>query len=280
MKEEIIEKEGELLNYLLNKFNKMSRNSVKNLLKKEQIVVNGKVITQFNYMLKKGDKISFDGKRSENGLKIIYEDDLFLAIDKVHNLLTVASDHEKEKTAFVQVSKYVKQKNDRNKIFVLHRLDKDTSGVIIFCKDEKIKNDLQDKWNDIVTKREYIAVVEGKIEKKEGEIRSYLKEDLKSKMVYPTSKENGKLAITKYKVLKQNDKYSLIKVELLTGRKNQIRVHFKELRHPLVGDKKYGAVSDPLKRLCLHASEITFEYEKKEYLFKSKRSNIFDSLIK
>lgn len=280
MKEEIIEKEGELLNYLLNKFNKMSRNSVKNLLKKEQIVVNGKVITQFNYMLKKGDKISFDGKRSENGLKIIYEDDLFLAIDKVHNLLTVASDHEKEKTAFVQVSKYVKQKNDRNKIFVLHRLDKDTSGVLIFCKDEKIKNDLQDKWNDIVTKREYIAVVEGKIEKKEGEIRSYLKEDLKSKMVYPTSKENGKLAITKYKVLKQNDKYSLIKVELLTGRKNQIRVHFKELRHPLVGDKKYGAVSDPLKRLCLHASEITFEYEKKEYLFKSKRSNIFDSLIK
>ena len=188
----------------------MSRNSVKNLLKKEQIVVNGKVITQFNYMLKKGDKISFDGKRSENGLKIIYEDDLFLAIDKVHNLLTVASDHEKEKTAFVQVSKYVKQKNDRNKIFVLHRLDKDTSGVLIFCKDEKIKNDLQDKWNDIVTKREYIAVVEGKIEKKEGEIRSYLKEDLKSKMVYPTSKENGKLAITKYKVLKQNDKYSLI----------------------------------------------------------------------
>ena len=280
MKEEIIEKEGELLNYLLNKFNKMSRNNVKNLLKKEQIVVNGKVITQFNYMLKKGDKISFDGKRSENGLKIIYEDDLFLAIDKVHNLLTVASDHEKEKTAFVQVSKYVKQKNGRNKIFVLHRLDKDTSGVLIFCKDEKIKNDLQDKWNDIVTKREYIAVVEGKIEKKEGEIRSYLKEDLKSKMVYPTSNENGKLAITKYKVLKQNDKYSLIKVELLTGRKNQIRVHFKELRHPLVGDKKYGAVSDPLKRLCLHASEITFEYEKKEYLFKSKRSNIFDSLIK
>lgn len=279
MKEEIIEKETRLLEFLLIKFNKLSRNSVKSLLTNKQIVVNGKVITKHDYLLKKGDKISFSGKKDTMGLKIIYEDDLFLVIDKPYNLLTVATDKEKEKTAYVEVNKYIKQNNPKGKIFVLHRLDKDTSGVLVFCKDEKIKNELQDKWNECVSKRGYVAIVEGSINKKEGILKSYLKEG-KNRMVYSSKDRDAKLAITEYKVLKENSKYSLVEINLLTGRKNQIRVHFKDIGNPLVGDKKYGSLTDPLKRLGLHASRLTFKCNGKEYNFESKVPYIFENLIK
>lgn len=277
-KEVIIEEEIELLEFLLNHFNKLSRNSVKNLLTNKQIVVNNKVITKHDYLLKKGDIVSFNGKKDNCGLKIIYEDDLFLAIDKPYNLLTVATDKEKEKTAYVLVNKYIKNQNPKNKIFVLHRLDKDTSGVLVFCKDEKIKNELQDKWNEIVSLRGYIALVEGKINKKEGIIKSYLKES-KTKMVYSTKERDAKLAITQYKVIKESDLYTLVDVNLLTGRKNQIRVHFSDLGNPLVGDKKYGSTCDPLNRLGLHASKLEFYYNNKKYSFEAdipfKMNNIF-----
>jgi len=279
MKEETIEKESKLLDYLLSKFTKLSRNSVKNLLTNKQIVVNGKIVTKHDYMLVKGDKISFEGKKDKMGLKIIYEDDLFIVIDKPYNLLTVATDKEKEKTAYVEVSKYVKQNNSKNKIYVLHRLDKDTSGVLVFCKDENVKNELQDKWNDFVLRREYNAVVEGMMHKKEGIIKSYLKEG-KNRMVYSTNERDGKLAITEYKVVKENKKYSLVDINLLTGKKNQIRVHFKDLGNPLLGDKKYGSVCDPLKRLCLHASKLVFIYRDKEYSFESQIPFKFQDLVK
>lgn len=269
-KEEIIEKEIKLLEYLLLKFNKLSRNSVKNLLTNKQIVINGKVITKHDYLLKKGDKISFNGLSNKKGLKIIYEDDLFIAIDKPYNLLTVATDKEKEKTAYVMVSDYVRQNNLKSRIYVLHRLDKETSGVLVFCKDERVKNELQDKWNEIVSKREYIAAVEGILEKKEGIIKSYLKEG-KNRMVYSCSKNEGKLAITEYKVIKENKDYSLVNINLLTGRKNQIRVHFKDIGHPLVGDKKYGNNNRELNRLALHASKIEFIYNNKKYTFESEK---------
>lgn len=269
MEEVIIEKEEQLLNFLLNKFNNLSRNSVKNLLTNKQIVVNNKVITRYDYLLKKGDKISFNGLKNNYGLKIVYEDDLFLVIDKPYNLLTVATDKEKEKTAYVLVNKYIKQKDKKSKIHVLHRLDKDTSGVLVFCKDEEVKNELQDKWNEIINRREYIAIVEGVLEKKEGVIRSYLKES-KTKMVYSCSKKEGKLAITEYKVLKENNKFSLVSVNLLTGRKNQIRVHLKDIGHPLVGDKKYGSSCNLINRLALHCIALEFKYCDKIYKFETK----------
>ena len=278
MQEEIIAKESQLFDYLLSKFDKLSRNSVKNLLAKKQIVVNGKIITKYDYNLKVGDRVSFNGKKDNMGLKIIYEDELFLVIDKPYNLLTVATDKEKEKTAYVEVNRYIKHNNQKGKIYVLHRLDKDTSGVLVFCKDEIVKNELQSKWNEIVLKREYIAIVEGTLSRKEGRIKSYLKEN-KTKMVFSTKDKDGKLAITDYKVLKENSKYSLVLINLLTGRKNQIRVHFKELGNRLIGDKKYGASSDPLSRLCLHASRLSFAYEGKEYDFKSSYPIKFNSLI-
>ena len=279
MQDEIIEKESELLEYLLNKFNKLSRNSVKSLLSNKKIVVNDKVITQYNFILKKGDKISFNGKKDKMGLKIVYEDELFLVIDKPFNLLTVATDKEKEKTAYVEVNKYIKQNNPKEKIYVLHRLDKDTSGVLVFCKDEKIKNDLQDTWNEIISKREYVAVIEGVLKNKRGIIKSYLKEG-KNRLVYSTNESDGKLAITEYTVIKESKKNSLISINLLTGRKNQIRVHFKDLGHPLVGDKRYGANTDLLKRLCLHATKIEFKYNNKIYSFESRIPANFENLVK
>jgi len=278
MKEEIIEKEGLLLEYLLEKFNKLSRNSVKNLLTSKQIVINEKIVTRHDYVLKKGDKISFNGKKNKCEFKIIYEDDLFFVVDKPYNLLTVATDKEKEKTAYVEVNKYIKQRNSKDKIFVLHRLDKETSGVLVFCKNETVKNELQDSWNEIIRERKYVAVAEGKLKKKEGVIKSYLKEG-KNRLVYSSKEKDAKLAITEYKVIKENNNYSLIDVNLLTGRKNQIRVHFKDIGHPLVGDKRYGSINDPLKRLCLHAKKISFIYKEKYYEFEAEVPSKFMMII-
>lgn len=276
--EEIIKEESELLTYLLNKFNKLSKNSVKHLLTNKQIVVNDKIVTKYNYLLKVGDKISFNGKKETFGLKIIYEDDLFLVIDKPAGLLTVATDKEKEKTAYALASKYIKQENNKNRIYVLHRLDRETSGVLVFCKDERVKDDLQNKWNECVTRREYIAIVEGKLLRKQGTIKSYLKED-KTKKVYSTKSKDGKLAITEYKVVKENNLYSLVDINLLTGRKNQIRVHFSDLGNPLVGDKKYESNQDPIGRLCLHSSKLAFVYNNKEYVFLAQAPNKLEMLI-
>lgn len=277
--EEIVQEEVELFAFLLNKFNKLSRNSVKSLLTKKQIVVNGKIVTQYNYLLKKGDKISFNGKQNNFGLKIIYEDDLFLVINKPCGLLTVANDKEKEKTAYVEVSKYVKQKDRQNKIFVLHRLDKDTSGVLVFCKNESVKNELQDRWNELIEKRGYVAVVEGSLMNKKGTFKSHLKEG-KNRMVYSSKDKDAKLAITEYEVLKETTKYSLVDVNLLTGRKHQIRVHFKDAGHVLLGDKTYGSKNDLLKRLCLHAREISFNYNDKVYCFKTDVPQVFLDLFR
>ncbi len=277
--EEIIKEESELLVFLLKKFNKLSRNNVKNLLTNKQIVVNGKVVTKYDYLLKVGDKISFEGKKDNCGLKIIYEDDLFIAINKPYGLLTVATDKEKDKTAYVEVSKYIKQNDKRNKVFVLHRLDKDTSGVLVFCKSEKVKNELQDKWNELVDRRGYVAVVEGSLKNERGTLKSYLKEG-KNRMVYSSKDRDAKLAITEYTVLKASTKYTLVDINLLTGRKHQIRVHFKDNGNVLVGDKVYGSTSDPLKRLCLHAKEISFKYGDKAYSFKTDVPQVFRELVK
>lgn len=268
MKEQIIEKEELLLEFLLNRFNKLSRNSVKSLLSNKQIVINGKVVTKYNHLLKKGDLVSFSGLKNNNSIKVIYEDELFLVIDKPCNLLTVATNKENEKTAYVEASKYTRENNPKARIYVLHRLDRETSGVLAFCKNEKVKDALQDAWNDIVSKREYVAVVEGSLKKKEGTIKSYLKEG-KNRVVYSTKESDGKLAITEYKVLKENAKYSMVHINLLTGRKNQIRVHFKDIGHPLVGDDKYGSTCNPIKRLCLHATKLELNYNGKNYCFET-----------
>lgn len=191
----------------------------------------------------------------KNRLKIIYEDKYLLVVDKPSNLLTISTFKEQNNTLFHQVHEYLKSKNV--KAFIVHRLDKDTSGLVVFAKSERVKNILQDNWENV--KREYIALVNGNLKKDKGTIKSYLKES-KTLQVYSTNdSKNGKLAITEYEKIKSNNNYSLLKINIKTGRKNQIRVHLNDIGNPIVGDKKYSKIKNKnAKRLYLHASCLEF----------------------
>lgn len=260
----------ELLEYLYRNINK-SKNTIKNLLKNGNVYVNGKVITKHNYLLKENDKVEIRNKI--DNIDIIYEDKDIIVVNKPYNLLTISTLNEKEKTLYHIVSNYVKKTNKNNKIFVVHRLDKDTSGLIVFSKSEKIKNILQDNWDKV--NREYITIVEG-ITKDKGVIKSYLEE--KNNKVFSSNK--GKLSITEYEKIKSNDKYTMLNINIKTGRKNQIRVHLKEMGNPIVGDKKYGNIDNPIKRMALHAYKLEFKLNNKEYVFKIDYPNEFNKLIK
>ena len=213
-------------------------------------------------------------------LDIIYEDKDIIVINKPSGLLTVATEKEKNKTAYHLVMEYLKKKNKNNRIFVIHRLDKDTSGIIMFAKNERAKHLYQDNWNDIVKKRCYYAVIDGKMQKKEGTIKSYLKEN--GNMVYSVKDRSGKLAVTEYKVLKERKNISLLDINLKTGRKNQIRVHMKENKTPILGDLKYGEKSKLINRLALHAYklELVNPVTKKLLTFEINMPNEFKMLFK
>lgn len=189
-------------------------------------------------------------------LKILYEDKYILAVSKESGKLTI-SDGKHEDNLYSEVYTYLKQKNKNNKVFIVHRLDKDTSGIVLFAKDEKTKRILQDNWNE--TTRKYLALVCGKMPKKEDTLISYLKENSTLLVYSVTNPKDGKKAITSYKVIKENKEYSLLDIEIKTGRKNQIRVQFNDINHTIVGDKKYTNIKkNPIRRLCLHASYIKF----------------------
>ena len=198
--------------------------------------------------------------------KIIYEDKNLIVVEKPAHLLTIATDKEKEKTMFHHVLEYEQKRN--SKIFIVHRLDKETSGLLVFAKDIKTKEFLQENW--VKFKRKYIAVVEGKVLKKEEVLKSYLAEN-KNFITYITDELHGKLAITTYKRLKTSKSYSLLDIEILTGRKNQIRVHMQNIKHPIMGDKKYGAKTNPLKKLGLFAYylEIIHPITRKNIIFEA-----------
>lgn len=212
-------------------------------------------------------------------LDIIYEDKHIIVVNKPSGLFTISTEIEKERTLFHQVLVYLKQKHKSNKVFIVHRLDKDTSGLVLFAKTEKIKKYLQDNWNEV--KREYIAIVNGKVLKNNGVIESYLKET-KTLFVYSTKNKKGKLAITEYENLFSNEQYSLLKIIIKTGRKNQIRVHLNDIGYPIVGDKKYGNIKNKdIKRLCLHANYLEFFHPvtKDKLKLESKMPKVFDKLL-
>ena len=187
-------------------------------------------------------------------LDIIYEDKEIIVVNKPSGILTVSTQKEKEKTLFYEVSEYVKKSYPKAKVFIINRLDKDTSGIVLFAKNQTIKYTYQNNWDKLAVKRCYVAVVNGNLKEKKGTIKSYLKET-KTLLVYSTKdKKDGKLAITNYKVLKENSKYSMLDIEIKTGRKNQIRVHLNDIGNPILGDKKYGNIKSPINRLTLHAS--------------------------
>ncbi len=213
-------------------------------------------------------------------LNIIYEDKNIIVVSKEANLLVVSTDKEKEKTLYKEVSDYVKKSNKNAKIFIIHRLDKDTSGVIIFAKSEKIKYLYQNNWDNICQKREYICVVHGIPPKKKDTVISYLKENKFLKVYSTKDTKNGKKAITNYEVIKSNKNYSLLKINIETGRKNQIRVHMHDINTPIVGDKKYG-IKDNSRRLLLHANALSIinPLTNKEMVFQSEIPKYFSNFI-
>ena len=276
-----VEEEGLLLETILKLFNEQSHKKLKSYLKNNSIFVNGKSITAYNYKVKKNDIIEIrkDYKTHKKcPLKILYEDEYFLVIEKPAHLLTIATTKEKEKTAYHMMRQFIKERNSKDKIFILHRLDKDTSGVVIFVKDERVKELLQNDWNNLIEDREYIAVVPKGI-KSYTNYTCYLKEDNNYK-VHVTNDKNGKKAITSITVLKENKNYSLIKINIKTGRKNQIRAVLSHLGYPVVGDTKYGS-DIKAKRLLLHASKIilTNPKNKKKYTFESKLPREFQKYV-
>jgi 23S rRNA pseudouridine1911/1915/1917 synthase len=189
----------------------------------------------------------------------LHEDNDLIVIEKEPGLLSIASEDEKHLTAYRQLTDYVRNVNPKNRIFVVHRLDRDTSGVMVFAKNKEAQQTLQNSWQESVRERAYIALVEGAV-KKDGTVTSWLTEN-KMFMVYSSPKPNdGKKAITHYKVLQSNRNFSLLQVNLDTGRKNQIRVHMSDIGHPVVGDKKYGSRNNAIGRLGLHANAIELKH--------------------
>lgn len=220
-------------------------------------------------------------KYQPKGLTILYEDQDILVVNKTNGLLTISTDREKEKTAFFLLNEYVKRGNTRskNRVFIVHRLDRDTSGVLVFAKNEKAKRYLQDQWNEFG--KIYFAVVHGKLEEKEGIITSYLLENKAHRVYSVNDPAKGKFSKTGYKVVKESGKFSLLEINLFTGRKNQIRVHFSEKGHPVVGDRIYGKTDKGIKSLALHAASLTIShpFTKEKMIFEAAPPLYFKTLL-
>ena len=267
-----------LMQFLLEKTSQ-KRNDIKNLLKYQNVWVDGHIETHYAYDLQVGQTVEIQAKKNDIPFVILYEDKEIIVIDKPCGLLSEQTAKENEKTAYQYVKQYLYKKKEN--IFLVHRLDQYTSGILMFVKNKKLYDILTQNWNKYVKTRGYIAIVEGQMKKTKGTIENYLAES-KTQNVYITTKEQGKKAITHYKQIQSNKRYSMLEVYLDTGRKNQIRVHLSSLHHSIVGDSKYGAQSNPLKRLGLHAHEVMFVHPltHKEMRFVSKTPESFEKLFK
>ncbi|TGE31526.1 RluA family pseudouridine synthase [Desulfosporosinus sp. Sb-LF] len=256
---------AELMKFMLAEIPSKSRNELKSLLAHHQISVDGEVVTKYNHPLEIGQQLVVTWtkvlmEKQPEGLTIVFEDPHIIIVEKRAGLLSIATATEKEQTAYSILSDHVKKRDPKNKIFVLHRLDRETSGVMMFAKSEKIQQLLQNAWKDAVLERSYVVVVEGAVTKEQGTITSWLTESKAYIMYSSRTPNDGQKAVTHYKVLKKNKNYSLLEVKLETGRKNQIRVHMQDIGHSVIGDKKYGAIKHPIGRLGLHARVLAFKH--------------------
>ena len=277
----VVNKKSELLEYLYENLD-MPKKRIKQYLVHGSVYVNEEKVTQYNYPLVIGMKITIDtnSKNMKQMLfEVLFEDEHLIVVNKPSGLLTIATDREKERTLYHIVRDYVVSKNSHGRIFIVHRLDKNTSGIVLFAKDEKTKNQLQEHWNEYVSLREYTAIVNGHPKEDSGQIVQYLKET-KTNLVYVSPYGDGKKAITNYSVLKKNDRYSMLKITIETGRKNQIRVALASKNIPILGDWKYGEKSK-VNRLYLHANRLKIYYPviKKEILFETSIPMEFKKLM-
>lgn len=267
-----VEADMELLPFLLSKMGGMTRTSIKQLLGQRRVTVNAAVQTRHDVPVHKGDTVTISSGRG-NGelhhpkLSIVYEDEWLIVVEKKVGLLTVPTyPGSTETTAFSIFKNYVKHQDVHNGIYVVHRLDRETSGLLVFAKTSELQEYMRTYWRQLVTKRTYVALVEGILDKKSGKITTWLTEDKRNAVVYssPTD-DGGQMAVTNYKVLKETVPaadlpLSLLELNLETGRTNQIRVHMQSIGHPVIGDRKYGHGNEysPIDRLCLHARVLEF----------------------
>ena len=254
---------AELMDFLMKKMAGISRNKVKSLLTNRVVLVDNVITTQYNFELKPGMKVQISKNKNNHEfrhpmLKLVYEDAYILVVEKKEGLLSVSTERQKEKTAQHILNEYVKRTHRNNRVFVVHRLDRETSGLMMYAKDEITQRTLRDNWQEIVTDRRYVSIVSGEMERDAGTVDTWLTDHTFYVSSSTHDDGTGKRAITHYRTIKRANGYSLVELKLETGRKNQIRVHMSELGHPVVGDERYGSECDPLRRLALHAFKLCF----------------------
>lgn len=258
-----VKEETTLLPFLFATFSTMTKTEVKALLKYKHIALKGEAVTQFDTPLLPGDVVDVNFGRSffkfnNPQVKILYEDDWMVIIEKASGLLSVATETEKENNAFNIVRDYVHHSNPNADVYVCHRLDQYTSGILIFAKDEAMMMELRANWNFYIKERKYICVTERVPSKVEDEIQTLLTENDKMQVHSTNDETDGRMAVTHYKVIQSRGRYALVDVEIFTGKKNQIRVHMAEMGCPIAGDIKYGAETNPARRMMLHNYRLTF----------------------
>lgn len=275
-----------LLPFLLSHVKGKSRNNVKSLLSRRLVAVDGVPLSRFDTPLTSGQQVSILSSSAPRAdalpFPLLYEDEHLIVVNKPAKLLSVANDKEKVRTAYHIVTDYVRARRVEDRIFVLHRLDRDTSGVLMFARDAETKELFQSRWNEMVTRRGYLAVVEGVPKPDRDTIRSYLVETDTHMSFSGAPGKGAKEAVTSYQIVKAGNGYALLDISIETGRKNQIRVHMKEKGCPVAGDKQYGARTNPIGRLCLHANELSFTHPAtgEHVTFKAKMPRDFNRVFR
>lgn len=278
-----------LIDFLVAKLGGQSRSSIKQLIGHKCVWLGSKKPLAANYMLQAGDVVAVRSQKEQHKelrhqqLRIVFEDEHILAVEKREGLLSVATNREKERTVYNILNEHVQKFNKKQHVFVVHRLDRETSGIMIFAKTPEAQERLRQDWNETILERQYIAIVEGRLPKKSGTIRTWLWED-KQTYVHssPTPIDNGQEAITHYKVLKENGSRAMVRLDLETGRTNQIRVHMTTQGCHVVGDTKYGPDPAPHCRMMLHAKTIRFRHPMtgKEMWFEMRLPADFEKALK
>lgn len=281
-----VKEDGTLLETAVKILTDHTLTKVKSMMRHNQFAINGHPCSQFNQPVYAGDRFDVNFDKSFHVFKhprisLVYEDDDILVINKGYGILSMATDNIRTGTAYSIMRDYVKVHNPHAQVFIVHRLDRDTSGLMMLAKSQQAKEALQHNWNNMVLQRKYVAVVEGIVDDNEGVVKSYLAENSQFEVYSTKNPEEGQLAVTRYKTLTRGHGFSLMEVELDTGRKNQIRVHMKDLGHPIVGDRKYGAAVSPIHRLALHALSLRFVHPitKRDMFFETPIPAKFRSLV-
>lgn len=277
-----------LMEFLLTEVRDAKRNDVKKWLKYGQVMLNGAVTHAFDAPVAPESEIRINFSRAwpqfrHRDIKIIYEDDDVIVINKGYGMLSVATHSKKrEENAYDIVRNYVKNVDARNKLWVVHRLDRHTTGLMMFAKSEKAHDVLRHNWNNLILERNYVAVLEGYLEQDRGFMKSYLAENARHEVYSTDEPGEGRLAVTHFDVIGRGGGYTLANFSLDTGRKNQIRVHASDMGHPIAGDRKYGAVTNPINRLALHAQTLRFAHPitKKDMNFKCDVPKAFFAVLK